>query len=271
MALGASILLACLPAVGGAEPEETPLPIVTLDALPLGIPLGSLGYEGRSRAEAVLAGSLLAQRVTGIRFRSREAVFRFLLDHPEFAAGVARALRLGRYRVTPEDDGYWGDDGRGARGTIRVIYADDGRRLYHLAGRYDPPALPAIEGQLLALFEFRHEEDAHGASVVDGSLTGHLRIDTPVVGAIAQALSALTRPLVERAVERKVRRFFNTVARVSRWAYDEPEQLAAMLDGHPELPQDPTLVAFRGILLADRPPAWARLPFYLLPPATADP
>ena len=59
-----------------------------------------------------------------------------------------------------------------------------------------------------------------------------------------------------------MRRFFATVARVSRWAHDEPEEFWAALDGHPEIPQDATLVAFRQILLAGRPPAWAgeRLP-----------
>jgi hypothetical protein len=74
----------------------------------------------------------------------------------------------------------------------------------------------------------------------------------------------VARPAVERAVERKVRRFFGTVARVSRWAYDEPEQIWAAIEGHPEVPQDATLVAFREILLADRPPAWLDDGFRLL-------
>ena len=64
-------------------------------------------------------------------------------------------------------------------------------------------------------------------------------------------------------LERKVRRFFRTVARVSRWAYDQPEQLATALDGHLEIEPGPTLAAFRAILLADRPPAWARASFRL--------
>lgn len=263
VALGLLALLVATPRHGGTEPDELPVPVVTLDALPLPIATAELPEEARARAETVLARSAFAQRVTDIRFPSREAVYRFLLDHPDFAASVARALRLGEYRVAPLEDGYWGDDNRGATGRIRVLYADDHRRLYHLEGRYQRSLLPTIEGQILLLLEFHHEEDEAGGTVVDQSLTGHVRIDTPIVGALAEALGTFSRPLVERAAERKVRRFFRTVARVSRWAYDQPEQLATALDGHPEIEPGPILAAFRAILLADRPPAWARASFRL--------
>ncbi|MGH7266377.1 MAG: hypothetical protein ACREMB_16250 [Candidatus Rokuibacteriota bacterium] len=267
--LGLALMVAAR--VAGAEPDGAevsappPVPIVTLDALPLGVPTDALAPAARDRAEGVLGASIFAQRVTGIRHESRDAVFRFLLDHPDFAAAVARALGLGEYRITPLDDGYWADDNRGATGVVRVLYADESRRLFHLEGRYERRRLPTIEGQILVLLEFHHGEDERGRGIVESSLTGHVRIDTPLVGAVAQIVSALSRPLVERAVERKVRRFFRTVARVSRWAHDEPEQLAAALDGHPEVPPGPVLAGFRAVLLAGRPPAWARLPFRLLP------
>lgn len=265
VALGVALLLASLPRPGRAELDEAPLPVpvVTLDALPLAVPMASLAEDARARAEGVLARTIFAQRVAGIRHRSREAVFRFLVEHPDFAASVVRALKLGEYRVTPLEDGYWGDDNRGASGVIRVLYADDHRRLFHLAGRYDRRFLPTIEGQLLVLLEFQHGEDEDGGSVVESSLTGHLRLDTSLAGAVAQAVAALSRSIVEQAVERKVRRFFNMVARLSRWAHDEPEQLAAALDGHPEVPEGPLLARFREILLAGRPPAWVQTPFRL--------
>ena len=97
-----------------------------------------------------------------------------------------------------------------------------------------------------------------------------MRLDTPLLGAVAQLATTLARPTVERAVERKVRRFFGTVARVSRWAHDEPDQFWAALEGNPEIPQDVTLAAFRQILLADRPPAWAGNAYRLLPAEALD-
>jgi hypothetical protein len=266
--------LVVVPLGAGSEPVEPPpdsiAPMVTLDALPLGVPLARLDDEARGRAEVVLGTSLFAHRITGLRARSREPVFRFLLDHPDFAAAVARALRLGRYRVEARDGGYWGDDSRGARGMIRTLYADEGRRLFHLEGMYEGKKVPTIHGQMLVLIEFPHEDDPAGGTRVDASLTGHIRLDTPLVGAFAQLATTLARPVVERAAERKVRRFFTTVARVSRWAHDQPEQFWAALEGHPEVPQDATLAAFQQVLLADRPPPWAREPFRLLPAAAED-
>ena len=272
LVLGAAlfvVLTRTIAAESVEPPPEATVPMVTLDALPLGVPLSRLDEDARGRVEAVLGTSLFAHRVTGLRARSREPVFRFLLDHPHFAAALARALRLGKYRVTLQDDGYWGDDLRGARGKMRTLYADEGRRLYHLEGVYEARGLPTMKGRMLVLLEFRHEEDAEGETQLDASVTGHVRMDTPLVGTVAQLATALARPAVERAVERKVRRFFGTVARVSRWAYDEPEQIWAAIEGHPEVPQDATLVAFRDILLADRPPAWLDGTFRLLPSESA--
>ena len=152
-----------------------------------------------------------------------------------------------------------------------MLYADEERRLYHLEGTYDASGLPTIRGQMLVLLEFRHQEAAAGTEV-DVSVTGHVRLDTPLVGALAQLAATVARPAVERAVERKVRRFFGTVARVSRWAYEQPEQIWAALEEHPEVPQDATLAAFREVLLADRPPAWmVSETFRLLPAAAVDP
>ena len=228
LVLLALTVLVSAPRGGGAEPDEPPLdsttPLVTLDALPLGVPRAGLDDDARARVDAILGTSLFSHRVTGLRTRSREPVFRFMLDHPDFAAAVVRALRLGRYQVERRDEGFWGDDSRGARGMIRLLYADEGRRLYYLEGLYEGRGLPAIQGRMLVLIEFRHEDDPAGGTYLEGSVTGYVRVDTPIVGALAQLATTIARPTVERAADRKVRRFFGTVSRVSRWAYDQPDQ-----------------------------------------------
>ena len=268
-ALVTVVLLVGLPVGARAEPEEvregTVVPFRTLEPIPLGVATATLSEPSRTRAEAVLARTVFAHQVAGLRHRSRPDVFEFLLDRPDFAGSVARALRLGRYRLLPVEDGYWADDGRGASGVIRVLHAEAGRRLYHLEGRYDARGLPVITGQLLVLLEYRHEQPVDEPSTLDADVTGHLRLDSPIIGLLAETVATLTRPLVERAVERKVRRFFGTVARLSRWAHDEPETLAAALRGHPEVPPGPTLDAFLALLVAGRPPAWAAAGFHLLP------
>jgi hypothetical protein len=57
-------------------------------------------------------------------------------------------------------------------------------------------------------------------------------------------------------MDRRVRRFFGHVAKVSRRAYDDPEGLAELLTGRPELAAD-RLAEFRALLLASVAPAWA--------------
>jgi hypothetical protein len=138
LTLVVAFALGAAPAPARTEPDETappelPVPVVTLDALPLPIATGELPGAARARAEGVLARSIFAQRVSGIRYPSREDVFRFLIDHPDFAAGVARALRVGEYRLKRlDDDAYWGDDKRGATGVLRLLHSDEHHRLYHL-------------------------------------------------------------------------------------------------------------------------------------------
>jgi hypothetical protein len=62
------------------------------------------------------------------------------------------------------------------------------------------------------------------------------------------------------------------VARVSRWAYDEPDELFAALEGNPAVSQGETLTDFSRILLVDRPPAWAQELYRLSPsPLTLEP
>ena len=122
---------------------------------------------------------------------------------------------------------------------IRVLYADEGRRLYHIDGVYEARGLPAIQGRMLVMIEFQHEDDLAGGTRVEASVTGHLRLDTPLMGAVAQLAATLARPTVERAVDRKVRRFFGTVARVSRWAHDQPEEFWAAHLGQRALPPAP--------------------------------
>src|SRR3972149_1335587 len=95
VALGLLALLVATPRHGGAGAGGVPPPPGTpppARAPPPRPPAPAERPEGaRARAETVLARSAFAQRVTDIRFPSREAVYRFLLDPPDFAASAPPA------------------------------------------------------------------------------------------------------------------------------------------------------------------------------------
>jgi hypothetical protein len=274
-ALSLLLLLAC-PAVAAppeAEAPEAPSPAAGSTDLLLGpaprlIPWERLDEEAIVFAREVVGGALVFRHVEGIAFRSRPPVYEFLLEHMDFAAEVARLLGVGRYRVQRAAGGFQADDGRGARGLVRPLGGDDTRRVFSLEGGYDPPLLPTISGRLLLVLDAVHTRAPDGETYAEMSVAGYLRLDS----ALAEAIAGVARAFTEATVERKVKRFFRHVAKVSRRAYDDPEGLAEELEGHPHLPRE-VVAEFRRVLLAHRPPPWAEgIPFRLLPePPAVDP
>ncbi|MBI2526772.1 MAG: hypothetical protein HYY95_27560 [Candidatus Rokubacteria bacterium] len=227
---------------------------LALDALPRppGIPWDRLDARAYDLVRDVVAGALVEREVRDIAFRSRPAVFEFLLDHPDFAADVARALRQGKYRLRRVGDAYEADDGRGARGWLTPVFAAPGRRLFHLSGRYAPPLLPTLSGRLVVLLDSEHVEGPDGVTYCAMRVSGFLKLDS----LFTEALARVARSFSEAQVDRRVRRFFRHVAAVSRRAYDDPEGLAELVAGRPEL--HPELAAeFRNLIVAHLPPPWS--------------
>ena len=236
-----------------AAPPPLPEGAVTLrPAWGQAIPLEALPPEVQRLVNDVAGHAVFSHQVRKITYRSRKEVFRFLTEHPEFAATVARILRVGDYQVTRIADSYWGDDSRGAKGLFRVLHVDETRRLYYFEGSYSGRLLPTIHGRVLIVEETQHHLSQDGTSYAETKLTGYLRLDS----AVTEFLARITRPIAEAAVERKVRRFFRTVSRMSQYAHDDPEGFYEILAQHPELSEE-TLTSFRGVLVAYRLPPWA--------------
>ena len=210
-------------------------------------------------------GAALARQVRDISFRSRKPVFDYLLDNPDFAADVARALREGKYRIRRVGDAFEADDGHGGRGTMKFLLNEDGRRLYYLQGRYDPPLLPTLTGRLVILLDAEHLDGPDGVTYCAMKFAGYLKLDNAMADAVARVMKMFS----EDQVDRRVRRFFGHVAAVSRRAYNDPEGLAELLATQPQLPAD-QVAAFRELLLAQVLPGWAEdLDYRFLAPPDA--
>jgi len=208
------------------------------------VPWDRLAPDSSGLVRDVLARPLVARQVNGITYRSRPRVFQYLLDHPDFAANMARAIKVGKYRVTSVPGGYEADDGRGVHGLLKPVYADAQRRVYYLKGRYDPPVFPAMTGRAVVVLDALHVTGPDGTSRAQVTVVGFLTLDNVFARIIARVL----RDFTQAAVDRKVRRFFRHVEKVSARAIDDPIGLAREIQGHPELP--PGQVAeFRRLLL----------------------
>jgi len=196
------------------------------------VPFERLPPPVQERVRDVTEHAVFERGVRGLTFRSREPVFLYFLDHPDFAAAVARALGVAQYRVQAQPDGrYWGDDARGAKGVIEVVYADSRKRVVHAQGTYDTKWLPTIHARIVLVHEFEHRVGSDGRSYVTNDVTGYLRVDNRFLDALAR----LVGPIVVGAVDRKVARTCGIAAKVSEQAYDDPAGFLETLRKSPEV------------------------------------
>lgn len=160
---------------------------------------------------------LVAHTVSGIKVDASLTLFEFLLARPDLTAALARALDQAKYRVSPDgENGFQGDDGKGAKGYFVLVEHGEGRRVFFARGTYDKPLLPTIAGRLVLILEYR--TNGPGNSALENQVQGFVRIDTPIVGTLAR----IGRPLVRRAMEKKVRHLFEKVARLLDTAAGDP-------------------------------------------------
>lgn len=203
------------------------------------IPFSRLTRDDRQALEEVVRAPTLSREVKGLRFRSRKEVYEYLLDHPDFAAAVARALNFSEYQIAKDgkfvrasDGSYWGTDGRGATGHLRVVYADEKKRVFFLEGTYEKKWLPTISAKAVVILAFEHKADREG-SYVENNLYGYLKMDNAFVALLAKLL----QPVMGGATDRKMKRTLGLGARISEEAYRDPAGFLKKLEGSPLLPQ----------------------------------
>jgi hypothetical protein len=205
-----------------------------------------------------VAGPLrqLAERATvvghvdGVPFRLPGGVFEYLLDHPEFAAHVAQALKIGNYRVWRESDGLWLDDGRGAVGRFSVVYAAGGSRIIHVRGRYKRPYVPTIHGEALVLLAYTARPVPADKTVIAPALTGFVRID----GIVVETLSRLLNETAKNKAEQLARRVIGDFAQAAEKIDADPLAVVDELRRRPAVPAH-ELDEFSRLLSLPRPGA----------------
>jgi len=117
--LGAGVLASPAP---GAGDNAAP-------SLPPGLPAAD-----KARIDKVLAKATVSTRVEIDPYPLRLDVVDYLLDHPEFATQVTRALKLARYRIWRTADGLNLDDGWGVIGIMTPLYGNSGLRVIYARG-----------------------------------------------------------------------------------------------------------------------------------------
>jgi len=197
----------------------------------------------RARLQEVAEGASVSARASSEPFVARRDVFEFLLDHPELATHVTRALRLARYRIWRGAGGLWLDDGWGVVGRFSVVYAASGTRVVYARGHYQSAFLPSIHGQAVVVIEYGVDPTGNHRSLISPAVTGFVKLDSSffafagrVAGSVATAKA-----------EKEAKRFVKIVARASRAIDESPAHVHEQLRQRPDAPQG-DLEEFRQLL-----------------------
>jgi hypothetical protein len=197
----------------------------------------------RARLQEVADAASVSARANGEPFVARPEVFEFLLDHPEFATHVTRALRLARYRIWRGPEGLWLDDGWGAIGQFSVVYAAGGTRVMYARGYYQPGFLPSIQGQAVVVIEYGMQPAADHKSLISTAVTGFVKLDSRFLTVAGKVAGAVATAKAEKEAQRLVKVF----ARATRAIDDNPSHVHEQVRQRQDVPAG-DLEEFRRLL-----------------------
>jgi hypothetical protein len=193
--------------------------------------------------EAIARDALVSTRIEGEPLLMRPELFEYLLDHPEFASHVTRALDIGRYRIWREQGELWLDEGWGTKGRFSLAHAAPGLRLYHARGGYQHGFLPEVRGEAVAVLEYAFRPDGNGRTRVACRASAYVHIDNRVVRAVGR----LALPLVQAKADKEAWRLLRNLGRASQAIESDPADVYLKVSQRPDVPAR-ELAEFRALL-----------------------
>lgn len=186
----------------------------------------------RARLASVTDSASIAIRWEADPFPARRDVFEYLIDHPDFATHVTRALKVARYRIARTKDGLHLDDGWGTRGHFEVVHAANGVRVMHARGEHEQRWLPSVAGEAVVVFEYGFAPGSDGKTRVTPTIASFLRIDSRIFS----LLSRLAGPYAREKAEKESQRLAKVFMRVSRALEEDPARVYDLLRQRPDVP-----------------------------------
>ena len=193
------------------------LAVVVLTTGPAEVPAGpapelpaQLPPAARARLQPVTDKASLAVKVDGQPFVGRRDVFEFLLDHPDFATHVTRALKFARYKIWRTQGGLGIDDGWGTVGTFETVWSAAGHRVMYARGVYQHKVLPDIHGQAVVAIDYGVEPAANGRSQISAAVTGFVKLDSRLLAMASKMASSVARTKGEKEAKSLVGLFART-------------------------------------------------------------
>ena len=191
-----------------------------------------MSAAARLKIQPVTDRPSLATSVDGEPFVVRREIFEYLLDHPEFATHITRALKFARYQIWRTPDGLAIDDGWGTKGTFEVVYAAPGTRVMYARGVFEQRILPDIHGQAVVMIDYGVQPGPDGRSTIRTALTGFVRLDSALLSWAGKLASSVARAKAEKEANGLARLF----AKTSRAIEDNPAAVYDAVRQRPGVP-----------------------------------
>ena len=195
-----AVVLAVALTTGPIEAPAGPAP-----ELPAELPSAA-----RARLQPVTDKASLAVKVDGQAFIGRQEIFEFLLDHPDFATHVTRALKFARYKIWRTPNGLGIDDGWGTVGTFETVWSAAGHRVMYARGVYQHKILPDIPGQAVVAIDYGMQPVGTGRSQINAAVTGFVKLDNRLYAMATKLASSVARAKGEKEAKSLVRLFAKT-------------------------------------------------------------
>jgi hypothetical protein len=206
-----------------------------------------LPAAARTRLQPVAETASLAVKVDAAPFVARREIFEFLLDRPEFATHVTRALKLARYKIWKTPGGLGIDDGWGTVGTFELVWAARGHRVMHARGVYQHKILPDIQGQAVVLIDYDTAPASEGKSHISTAVTGFVKLDSRVL----RMASKLASSVAQAKGEKEARKLVQVFAKTTRAIEADPAGVFDKVRARPDVPAG-DLEDFRRLLSLPR-------------------
>jgi hypothetical protein len=197
----------------------------------------------RARLEEIAKNSFASTRVEHEPYVARPEVWEYLLNHPEFATHVTRALKLARYRIWHDESGLWLEDGWGVKGQFVVVHAEPGMRVMHAWGRFEQKPFPDIGGQAVATLSFQFSPGRDGRIVVTTSATGYVQVENRMLN----TLGKVAAPFIQARADKEAGMLLRTFARVTNAIEENPAKVYQLVSERPDVPKG-ELQEFRRVL-----------------------
>jgi hypothetical protein len=201
----------------------------------LSFPVQQLSEDWACRIKFVIDHYTTANRVGPLNTAMDESMYRYLLDHPPFAAALINRLDLAEYKAEARGPGmWWGNDGEGTEGIVQLVYHDRTSRVYYLEGTHRSRLLPNLSGKAVVFLRMGAVKDPNGLESMQNTMVAYTMLDNRVLSGLA----TLLRPLVGATVSRKLAKGVSVVNRLGLEMRQRPDRVLFEATDPPALSDD---------------------------------